>query len=478
MALRRLGPVAPRRGRPTKAANIAASLRGTVVELEVTGLSSRGHGVARHGGKIYFVDGALPGERCNAEPIVEKKSFTETRMVQLLGEPSPDRAASACKYYGTCGGCQLQHLSLEAQRNWKRTHVADAWRRIVLAGQSRADTEAFERFVSPCVGGAGYGYRGKLAPRWRGGKLGFLEKPKSGTDGFFVGPGEGFGDDRGGLGVVDVERCAIASDPVNAALAGMRKSGLRGHKKARGANLYKDGEHDVAAVLREACGGAVSMDPGAVVRQRVGGCEFDHDAGGFFQVNAEVTALLVDHVIKKCGSLKNVIDVFCGVGLFAITLAKGSNRKCFGTECSADAIAHARKNAALNDVDASFVACDAALTFKALKRTFEKAPLDADDTVVVADPPREGLDSAFLSALLAFGPRRIVYVSCDAAKQARDASIILADERYTLIDIVPFDMFPQTRHIESCATFQRVEDRNDESIRKSADGNEATPEGA
>jgi len=145
-----------------------------------------------------------------------------------------------------------------------------------------------------------------------------------------------------------------------------------------------------------------------------------------------------------------LVDAYCGSGLFALSCAPAFARVA-GVEVSESSIRFARENAAANGIaNATFSAGDAATIFAGLDAGFVPA-----ETVVIIDPPRKGCDESFLQQLFAFGPRAVVYVSCDPATQMRDLKGFLA-AGYTLTAVQPFDLFPQTRHLECVITLGKI----------------------
>jgi 23S rRNA (uracil1939-C5)-methyltransferase/tRNA (uracil-5-)-methyltransferase len=146
-----------------------------------------------------------------------------------------------------------------------------------------------------------------------------------------------------------------------------------------------------------------------------------------------------------------LVDAYCGSGLFALSAAPAFERVA-GVEISESSVRFARENAAANQIaNATFLAADAAAIFSGLDSSFVAA-----DTVVVIDPPRKGCDENFLQQLFSFGPRAVVYVSCDPATQMRDLIHFLT-AGYKLTAAQPFDLFPQTRHLECVLTLERTE---------------------
>ena len=176
------------------------------------------------------------------------------------------------------------------------------------------------------------------------------------------------------------------------------------------------------------------------------------------QNNPHVIPLLVEYVITSaCAPASNgdkmthLVDTYCGSGLFCLA-GSSSFTTAIGIEVNDLAIEEAKMNAELNGIDnAKFICASAEKIFAEL----EEYP--NDNTVVVIDPPRKGSSEEFLAQLVEFAPRRLVYMSCGPDTQARDTKFLLASGKYELREVVPFDLFPQTRHVESCAVFERID---------------------
>jgi tRNA/tmRNA/rRNA uracil-C5-methylase (TrmA/RlmC/RlmD family) len=172
-------------------------------------------------------------------------------------------------------------------------------------------------------------------------------------------------------------------------------------------------------------------------------------ARDFFQNNPFILPAFAGHVRAQAAAsgARFLVDAYCGSGLFALSAASAFERVA-GIEISETSVAFARENAAANGMaNAVFQAGDAAAIFAGLD-------FPPGDTVVVIDPPRRGCDEGFLRQLFAFGPRAVVYVSCDPATQMRDLVHFFA-AHYELRAVQPFDLFPQTRHLECVITLQR-----------------------
>jgi tRNA/tmRNA/rRNA uracil-C5-methylase (TrmA/RlmC/RlmD family) len=169
-------------------------------------------------------------------------------------------------------------------------------------------------------------------------------------------------------------------------------------------------------------------------------------ARDFFQNNPFILPAFTGYVREQAAATgaRFLVDAYCGSGLFALSCAPAFERVA-GVELSATSVKFATENAAANGItNATFLAGDAGQIFAGL--TFPSA-----DTAVVIDPPRKGCDEAFLAQLFAYGPRAVVYVSCDPATQMRDLKGFLT-AGYKLTAVQPFDLFPQTRHLECVIT--------------------------
>ncbi len=386
------------------------------IEVEVASLTNQGAGVARVDGWVVFVPYALPGDRVRARVFRNHASYSEADLVAVL-EPSPDRVEPVCPLFGECGGCQYQNLGYAAQLHWKQRQVAELLRH--MAG--------IDHPVAPVVPSPRpYGYRSKITPHHHKARQG-----ETGPVGFL----------RAGrrFDLVDVPRCPIAMEALNDALPTVRE---RARREA-------GGRRSGATLFLRATAAGVLTDPRSLAEEQVEGVTFSFLAGDFFQNNPFLLPAFTAHVRTQAAAsgAPYLADAYCGSGLFALTAARAF-REVAGIEISASAIAQATANAHRNGIgNARFVAGEAS-------SLFAQVAWPGTDCAVVIDPPRRGTDAAFLAQLAAFGPRRVVYVSCNPATQMRDLKEFVA-AGYRLSLVQPFDMFPQTKHLECVITFDR-----------------------
>jgi 23S rRNA (uracil1939-C5)-methyltransferase len=409
----------------------------TTVTLNLTDLAFGGEAIGRLDGRVVFVPFGLPGEEVVVELTEDKHDFARGRIVEIL-RPSPDRVRGPCPYFGECGGCSLQHAEYSAQLTFKRSIVVEQLRRI----GHFADADSL---VLPTIGMISpWEYRNhiRFTVGRRFGELCFTR--------------------RGSRQLMRIDRCLIAQPPINAATAQIQGHlvGFRGHQVA-----IRVGANTGDLLINPRLEAVPDLPTGQGYLEEV---LFDRcfriASPAFFQVNtrrerrpipaglrepawplpedglsmAEILALIVNDRLELSGR-ELLLDAYCGVGTFAILLARSAGR-VIGIEESPAAVKDARRNAeGLTRVE--FVE---GKTEDVLPKLAERP--DA----VVLDPARIGCDPSVLEALGKLRPPRVAYVSCDPATLARDLAI-LVEQGYRLHDIQPVDMFPQTYHIECVA---------------------------
>lgn len=386
------------------------------VEVVIDNLTNLGLGVGRVDGWVLMVPFALPGERVRVRIYRNHANYSDADLVEIL-EASPDRVEPTCKLFGTCGGCQYQNLNYEEQLRFKTRQVQE-----LVDKNLRGDFSVEPAIGSPVT----YGYRSKLTPHF--------EKPREGKD-FRIGFLEVGRRNR----LVDVEQCPIATDAINQALPKARKEVFRNFKN------YRNG---ATILLRDVQEGVIT-DYRAIVTEVVDDLVFRFKASEFFQNNPFILPKLAQHVLEQAhrAGVNYLLDAYCGSGLFALYAGRHFER-AIGIEISEKSVEYASNNARLNGIEnCEFRAGDAAALFEGVE-------FPGPETVVVVDPPRKGCSQEFLDQLFAYGPVRVVYVSCDPATQMRDLVKFLG-AGYSIEKLQPFDLFPQTRHIENVATLVR-----------------------
>lgn len=416
----------------------------TEIELEITTLTNRGVGLGRveiemgdeltppdptseledrKSSWVVMVPFSLPGERVRARVFRNQKNYSEADLVEVLS-PSPDRVEPRCALFGRCGGCQYQHFDYAAQLEWKRRQVEELL--LHLAGVSHP--------VNPVIGSPReFGYRSKITPHFS-----LLREGQNAAEApiGFLRQGTRFD-------IVDVPRCEIATEAINDRLTGVREA----VRAKLAATEYRKG----ATLLLRDASGEVTTDYDTVVTETVGDLKLHFLARDFFQNNPFILPAFTGYARDQAAAsgARYLVDAYCGSGLFALSAASAFEQVA-GIEISESSVRFATENAAANGItNATFQAGDASAIFAGLD-------FPATDTVVLIDPPRKGCDESFLSQLFAYGPSAVVYVSCDPATQMRDL-VFFREAGYELTAVQPFDLFPQTRHLECVVTLVRTE---------------------
>ncbi len=391
----------------------------TSAELTVERMVPGGWGIAHGGGKTFLVRGGIPGERVRAAVTGERGRALQADVEEVL-DASPDRIVPPCPVANVCGGCDLQHMTYEAQLRVKREMVVDAFHRIgrIMLGDD------FEIVPSPKP----FSYR--LRASWR------LD-PMTGDFGYLAFESRN---------VVDVEHCPILEPLLDETLRGTR-DGIR-------AGLTAAIEYEAAAGDDRAHAFDGMGEPLPLYRT-VGAYTYRFDAVTFFQANGSLLEGMVEEALWLANQLNETarsgvaLDLFAGVGLFSLPLSE-----LFGTvqavESDPRAVKHAKRNARSNQ--RSNVTVNA-LETKRYFRDQRKAASRA--SFVLVDPPRAGLDTETRTGIIEAGIPAFTYVSCDPTTLARDLKVFLA-EGYEIERVRGIDLFPQTHHIEVIVHLRRT----------------------
>ncbi len=452
------------------APELRATLRpGVELEIEFTDVLANGQGVGRAGGIVVFCFGPLPGEFARVRIGTVKQRYAVADMLALLRE-SPARVRPFCPVFGICGGCQLQHLAYDDQLRWKREVVRNALLRI--GGFAEVDVSEPIGMSEPRA------YRNKMAVV---------------VDHGATPPALGFYRQRS-HDVVPIEACPIVTPQLDAVLAALVEARskpvsavLRGarHLVARAARATGQVVLTVTSAARLADARRLAtplrrelpavagignsydlsgpnailgrqyelLDGEAEIEEAVGGVRYRISAGSFFQVNVDVLERIFHFIAPWLERPGRIVDLYCGSGTFALYFAR-HGWSVYGAEENPRAVAEAESNARLNGLQerTRFEAgrVEQMLGLPRPRRILEEAD------VVFLDPPRKGCEPAVLASIAHARVRKVWYLSCDAATLARDLKFLVSNG-YRLGVVQPFDMFPQTGHVETLVQLEHFE---------------------
>ncbi len=411
------------------------------MQIEIESLAFGGAGIAKKDGKVFFVIGGLPKDVLEINIIKDKGSYAEAVIANII-EPSPDRIEPNCPVFKLCGGCQLQNLTYPAQLREKEHILKETMGRI--GGMHDAPLEPI--VSSPKE----FGFRNKVTlSAW-----------------FYKGQWHLGYNQKGSTRKVPIESCPISEEIVDKTITKISNvlSSLgdphfpldKIHISSNGVKSQitlvpvHNRKGDTLKTLHRHLKRHTETENVSIAG--IGETEFEFSILGnkfittpsaFTQVNSSINELMINTVLEWAELNENttVLDLYSGIGNFSIPLARAS-KEVLGIEISKNSVKLANKNAELNSVkNIVFQNASSEDAIAILNDQEEKFDL------VVLDPPREGAKE-IIDGLVKLDPEKIIYVSCDPATLARDLKKLDVLD-YKVIKIRPFDMFPQTFHIES-----------------------------
>lgn len=442
--------------------------------VHIEDLTHDGSGVGKVQGYPLFIPGALPGEEVEVKVGKTLKNYGFAKLLNII-TPSPERIEGPCHVYPECGGCQIQHLTYEAQLKQKQKTVRDAIDRIAKLPDVP---------VHPVLGMEDpWRYRNKS-------QIPFSERDGQVVSGFYRSKTHH---------IVDTDVCIIQSEEADELMAMLKRElqilgidaydehkhkGFLRHlvvRKARATGelmvvlvtaqrKFPESElvikaikrvvPDVTSIMQNVNTQKTNVIFGNetlnlygkdVIIDTIGGVDFEISARSFYQVNPVQTETLYNQALNfaQLTGTETVIDAYCGIGTISLFLAKQA-KEVYGVEIVPQAIEDAKRNAALNGIDNAHFETgaseDVIPKWYSEGKTFD---------VLVVDPPRKGCDEKLLETILTHKPGRVVYVSCNPATLARDLRI-LEDGGYKTQEIQPVDMFPHSTHCEAVAWLELV----------------------
>ncbi len=455
--------------------------------IEITGIAAEGKALTRVDDQVVFVPYCVPGDIVDLQVTHKKHSFMEARVERII-QPSPKRTEAVCKHYGTCGGCKWQILPYEEQLRWKQQQVTDNLQRIAKVELPQ---------ISPILGSKHiYAYRNKLEFTFADHRWLTTEQMKAGVP--FT-PGLGFHITNCFDKVLDITECHLMPD-INNRL----RNHIRDYALEHSMTFYNEHTHNGllrTLIMRTNSAGEMMLvvvfgeEMTGTARQMLDDIHnnFPEIVSLMYCVNLKYNDTIgdqdvkvwygQDHIIEQMEELRFkvgpksfyqtnteqayelykvardfafsgaeekplVYDLYTGTGTIANFVAHKAKR-VIGIEYVPEAIEDAKTNSAINGIDnTDFYAGDMK---DILTADFIKTHGRPD--VIITDPPRAGMHEDVVNVIIAAAPKRIVYVSCNPATQARDIAMLDAD--YRVVAVQPVDMFPHTQHVENVVLLQR-----------------------
>ncbi len=438
------------------------------INVTIQSLGINGEGVGYWHGYTIFADGALPGEEVRGRLTQVERKFGRIQVSSTLNE-NPGRTKPPCPLFGRCGGCQLMHLSYDHQIDLKRQLVLKALERV---------GKLTDIAVEPCIASPSpLHYRNKI------------QLPVTASDeGLKIGLYA-----RNSHDLIEVDHCLVHCELGETVFQKVSKiikeSGITSYNHATHTGVLRfvliksaintkevlvtlvtafeapevlkqisdsimqqcPEVKGVSLNINEAQGNVVLggnfklLNGRDFIEEVLAGLTFRVSPSSFFQVNTAQAENLYAKALEFAAltGKENVLDAFCGVGTLSLLIAQQA-KHVVGVECVPEAISDAIVNAKRNAIENTEFICANAEDYI--------STINAID-VAFLNPPRKGCEKQFLEKLTELNPKRIVYISCDPGTLARDLAL-LREKGYNIVVIQPFDMFPQTSHVECVALLE------------------------
>lgn len=392
--------------------------------IQINSLDHNGCGIGRLDNKVVFVRNALPGEIVDIKIINDKKKFTEASVSKYI-KKSSKRIDSPCPYFDVCGGCDIMHMSYSDQLLFKQNKIEN------IVNKYLSNNIKINKIVESSNN---FGYRNKTTFQVKE-KLG-LYKNKS-------------------YEIVPIDECLISNRLINDSIKYLNKLELDKIFKiicrvgsnelmiiieTNDENININCIKDIASSIYLKINSEYKLVYGnEYIYENIDRYKYLVSPDSFFQINLDTCTKLYNNIKDYVGTGKNVLDLYCGTGSIGIFVSE--NNIVLGIEINKYAIDDALKNKKINNVkNIDFICGDSGKMID---------NLDFNPDVVIVDPPRSGLDKNTISNIIKIKSKELIYVSCDPMTFVRDLKIL--NEYYDIKEITPFDMFPNTKHVE-CLT--------------------------
>lgn len=413
---------------------------------KVSSLAFGGQGIVHNNGLVVFVPYAAPGDLISYQIIQKKKNFAFGKIVAVL-EEGTSRVHPECPYFGSCGGCQLQHINAPSQLEQKRQWIVDALQRIGGIDIAVPPVLAAERQ---------WAYRRRISLTIKGKSVGYIA------------------DDNSTL--IAVEKCPIFVPADNSVIGCVREIvskwdvPLENEGKVTVLKRHKNGfllhfhlkemvqnarESMEKALIQYPCFlGIVVSAPGKVLTlgyvsttEQIEGLSITYGLDVFIQNHSEQSSNIYRSICEYVKTVRpsKVLDLYCGIGISSLMISKYSG-SVTGIEMNKEAVKCAQSNAEANAI--SNVKFKSAKVEAALSELLNAERPD----LIIVNPPREGLLPKVVDTLKKYPAKHLIYISCMPSTLARDAKKLVGT--YRLDSVQAYDMFPQTTHVETLAAFR------------------------
>lgn len=409
-------------------------------EVIITSQNNDGLGVCKVNDVVVFVDNAITGDEGLIKITALKKNYALAKWISIKKQ-SPDRLVPPCPYFYKCGGCDLQHQTYDSQLTYKEHKVLSALERI--GGFKHVE-------IDNIIADEAFNYRNKITLRVKEGNVGLYKRHTN--------------------DIVDIDKCIICNSKINDAIKVIKafiklypshtfedimirtsdylmininsKDNLLNDKIVSYLTLNL---HDLRSIIIN----NKVLYGNDFIETNIDNFKFKLSTSSFFQINEVIMEKLYAKIIDCLRDTDNdtIIDLYCGIGTITLLLSKIAKR-VIGIEVVPEAIANMKENMTLNNV------FNVIPILGKVEQELSKFEGEEKDTIVL-DPPRSGVEPIVLDSILNINPRNIIYISCNPSTLARDLKVLCTSD-YKIKTVTPFDMFPQTNHVETLVVMSRL----------------------
>ena len=388
-------------------------------DVKCTRLDHYGRGIAKVDNKTVFIHNLLPKETANIKIVKKNSKYMEAVVVDIVSR-TITRVDAPCPYYDNCGGCHIMHMDDEEKKEFKYLKIKDVLKKFAF----------YNGEVKPLVTGDNYKYRNKITLHVNKDRIGLYQSYSN--------------------NIVEIDDCMLLDPSMNKYIPILRDY----FKQVRGDvteviirktndNIIINFDNDIDISKLNIDDASIYVK-GSLVKGKdnnlieINGYKFKVSPYSFFQVNNEIASKIYDKVSELVKKYKpdTLLDLYCGTGTMGIINSKYAN-KVIGIDNNESCIKDANSNKELNEVDNVEFICG---------NTEDELDSISNADMVIVDPPRAGLLRKAVDDLMKIEPKEIIYVSCDPITLARDISLL--NPKYKLEYVEPYDMFPNTYHVE------------------------------
>ena len=394
------------------------------MKLIIENLDHQGRGIAKQNEKVYFIENALPNEEVEVEITKQKKNIIEGKVKKYYKKNEENRVEPLCPYYGICGGCSIMHI--KNQNKYKLDKLNNIINKYVDKNIEIKEVESLNK----------YNYRNKITLQVKDNTLGLYKKESN--------------------DIVEIDNCLLVNEKINQIIKLIKKNQnlkninqivIKSMEESM-VTFYTNRDININVDYLKNYVQSIYVNKKLIYGKNKISAIMDKykflvSSESFFQVNT-IEATSMYNYIKSLIEKTNVIfDLYCGTGTIGIFVHDKAD-KLIGLEINADAIKDANENKKINNIEnIEFFESDAS-------NIIQKTNLKPN--IIIVDPPRNGLSDKMIDDINKLEPEKIVYVSCDPMTLARDIKKL---NKYDIIEIKGFDMFPNTYHVESVILLQR-----------------------